>query len=90
VLVEVLDDGAVVASGNGSSGEVLTIELNAPRLWTPDTPYLYNMTVTLVGVESVGSYFGVRTFTLGKDANNVTRPLLNGEFLFMSGWLDQG
>ena len=37
----------------------------------------------------MGSYFGMRTFTLGKDADQQTRPLLNGKFVFAAGWLDQ-
>ena len=35
-------------------------------------------------------YFGLRSFRLGKQPpGNVTRPLLNGKFTFLAGWLDQ-
>ena len=34
------------------------------------------------------SYFGLRTFTLG-DGPKGKRPLLNGNFTFLAGFLDQ-
>ena len=122
----------------GSDGAV-RITVPSPKLWSPDSPYLYGLTVTLLDAEvragspthppatwgvNVGphlfpppsgptaltpsnelglcgtlwqgqtldlvhSYFGIRTFTLGYDFQNVTRPLLNGQYTFMAGWLDQ-
>jgi beta-galactosidase/beta-glucuronidase len=91
VNVSVLDQGSVVGVGSGAVNTVITITVSNPTLWTPSTPYLYNLSIVLDGgLDEVGSYIGFRTFTLGKDSNNVTRPLLNGQFLFLSGWLDQG
>lgn len=89
------------------AGEPTSIPIPSPKLWTPDSPFLYNLSV-VAGNDSVFSYFGVhfpardvrlltvvchlgmRTFTLGTDTNGVTRPLLNGKFVFLAGWLDQG
>ena len=35
-------------------------------------------------------YFGLRSFRLGhQKGHNTTRPLLNGRFTFLAGWLDQ-
>jgi beta-galactosidase/beta-glucuronidase len=45
-----------------------------------------------MGEDSVGSYFGMRTFQLGTaegTSSGVNRPLLNGKFVFAAGWLDQ-
>ena len=40
--------------------------------------------------DNVLSYFGLRSFQLGQDDNNVTRPVLNGEHVLVySGFLDQ-
>ena len=86
----VIENGTVIASVQGVTGSVATIALFVPNLWTPNSPFLYNITVALASGDSVDSYFGVRTFTLGVDDNNVTRPLLNGQFIFLSGVLDQG
>ena len=38
----------------------------------------------------VDSYFGMRKIALGKDEKGITRPMLNGKFVFQFGPLDQG
>lgn len=63
---------AVVAGtsvkASGTTGTLLSIEIPQPKLWSPSSPHLYNFTVTLAGGgDSVGSYFGMRTFTLGTE-----------------------
>lgn len=62
--------------------------IDSPQLWSPNTPTLYNITVKL-GSDTVQSYTGFRTISKG-EVNGVQRPLLNGEFVFMFGTLDQG
>jgi hypothetical protein len=82
--------GAPVATAAGVVGVPLAIPVPSASLWTPATPTLYDVAITLDGGDAVGSYFGMRTISLGRDATlNVSRPLLNGEEVFMSGWLDQ-
>lgn len=49
---------------------------------------MYNLTVTL-GKDKVSSYTGFRTVGRGT-INGIERPLLNGEFTFVFGTLDQG
>ncbi len=41
-------------------------------------------------IDSVSSYFAMRKVSLGKDANGIMRPMLNGKFIFQAGPLDQG
>ena len=64
------------------------------HLWSPDDPHLYNLQVssgsTGTTIDQVGSYFGMRKISLGKDDQGRTRILLNNEFLFERGVLDQG
>jgi len=64
------------------------------KYWTPDYPVLYPVTYTLSvnqkTVDSVESYIGLRTSTLGKDGDEFTRMLLNEKFIFQYGPLDQG
>ena len=67
----------------------------APRLWSPDDPFLYGLDVLLHGSDdslqdSVCSYFGMRTIAIAPDVQGVPRLLLNGEPIFMNGPLDQG
>ena len=64
------------------------------KYWSPENPVLYPVTYTLSvnqkTVDSVESYIGLRTSTLGKDGDEFVRMLLNGKFLFQYGPLDQG
>ncbi len=59
-----------------------------PLLWTPEHPYLYQMTVEL-GEDRVSSYFGLRTVAVER-RGGIPRVCLNGEPLFLHGVLDQG
>jgi len=59
------------------------------RPWTPEDPFLYDVTVTLNGGDKVESYFGMRKF--GVTTVNGKKVLaLNDRPVFMSGVLDQG
>ncbi|KAF4952255.1 hypothetical protein FGADI_6875 [Fusarium gaditjirri] len=82
-------DGTNLASHEGTTNEEFTFTAKSPKLWWPDSPTLYNITVTLDSGDRVHSYTGFRTISKGK-VENVTRPLLNGEFVFQFGTLDQG
>lgn len=59
------------------------------RPWTPEDPFLYDVTVTLNSGDRVESYFGMRKF--GVTTVNGRKVLaLNDRPIFMSGVLDQG
>jgi hypothetical protein len=68
--------------------------IDQPQLWSPETPFLYDLEVSLetdTGViDRARSYFGMRKISLGKDAAGVTRLFLNNAELFQFGPLDQG
>ncbi len=59
-----------------------------PKLWTPDTPYLYDMTIR-AGEDQVESYFALRKITI-EERNGRQHICLNGEPVFLHGVLDQG
>lgn len=81
-------DGEVVGSHEHVSDSTFTFTVPSPDLWSPDSPTLYNVTVTM-GSDQVESYTGFRTISVGV-VNGIKRPLLNGKFVFMFGPLDQG
>lgn len=90
--VTICRDGGIIAEGqtdeNGES--TLTIPAEELRLWSPEEPFLYDVAITLAGSDKVESYFGMRSFGIGKDEKGLPRLLLNGKPYFQNGLLDQG
>ena len=73
----------------------MEIPIPNPKTWSPDVPFLYDLTVRLkdtdgAELDAVGSYFAMRSVSVGHDSEGNTRMLLNGRPLLMSGALDQG
>lgn len=87
-------DGSEVGRASGSVAEPIEVPVPKPTLWSPSTPYLYDLDVRLrqngETVDSVDSYFGMRTIGLGAGPDGTTRITLNGDPLFQYGPLDQG
>jgi hypothetical protein len=94
VEVAVLSDNMRIAQRTGNLGAEILIPIPNPKLWSPESPFLYDLRVTLKKgseqVDSVSSYFGMRKIALGKDDKGITRLMLNGKFIFQVGPLDQG
>jgi beta-galactosidase/beta-glucuronidase len=87
--------GEVVARASGKPGATLRLLVPSPHLWTPEDPYLYDLTARLVTrsgkvVDEVSSYGGLRTIGTVKDAQGRSRIALNGKITFLHGPLDQG
>ncbi|KAK7393998.1 hypothetical protein QQX98_013217 [Neonectria punicea] len=82
-------NGTELASHSGTADKEFTFTVDSPDLWWPESPTLYNLTVKLGKDDEVHSYTGFRTISKGK-VEGVTRHLLNGEFVFQFGTLDQG
>ncbi|MFO8014422.1 MAG: glycoside hydrolase family 2 TIM barrel-domain containing protein [Phycisphaerae bacterium] len=96
VEVTVLDGGKKIATAGGGAGDVVPVRVPDPKLWTPDSPHLYDLKVELKmtgdekPLDEVESYFGMRKIEIGKGPDGKTRMLLNGEAVFQVGFLDQG
>ena len=70
------------------SGNKTYIEVDNPKLWTPESPYLYEFTLT-DGHDKIESYFALRTVSIEKK-NGKSYICLNGRPYFFHGLLDQG
>ncbi len=78
----------------GNVDETLNLHINDPKLWSPDSPFFYDLKVELIKnrkvVDNVESYFGMCKISLGKDEHGILRLFLNNKPLFQFGPLDQG
>ncbi|MCE0539205.1 AbfB domain-containing protein [Kineosporia rhizophila] len=92
-VVTVSSGGQKVVSASGAAGQQVSLKIPKPRLWTPDDPFLYDVKVELrtgqKTVDTISSYAGMRSIAV-KAVDGKQRIVLNGEFLFQSGTLDQG
>lgn len=91
----VYDGEKLVAQGGTSSMKALRLSIPDAKKWSPDSPFLYDLILTLynqdgIRVDSLKTYFGMRKISLGKNAQGITRIMLNNEFVFQLGFLDQG
>jgi galactose mutarotase-like enzyme len=80
----------VIAHGEGAAEAPLALRLPQARLWSPDDPFLYGLSISLTGGDSLESYFGMRKIAVAPDRAGALRLLLNGRPLFQYGTLDQG
>jgi hypothetical protein len=94
VRIMVLDGTKEVAAGSGKAGEAVALRIAKPRLWSPDSPFLYDLKVALLEggrvVDEVASYAGLRKIAVAPDKDGILRLMLNNAPLFQYGPLDQG
>ena len=90
----VKDGKRTVVEVEGAADATMEIHIPSVKLWSPDSPHLYDLEVKLhkAGkvLDQVASYFGMRKFSLGTDSNGVPRLCLNNKPIFQYGLLDQG
>lgn len=94
VQVTAWKDGNKISEEVVSSGSDASLQISDAELWSPSNPFLYDLKVALVRngkvIDEVSSYFAMRKISMGKDSQGIQRMLLNNEFLFQYGPLDQG
>ena len=91
ITIEPAMDAVVSVAGLGDfemKNGAVTITPENPRLWSPESPYLYDFTVT-TAEDKVESYFAIRSLEI-KQVGKYPRLCLNGEPYFFHGLLDQG
>ncbi len=94
VRITAYDGSNKVVSIETEPNKDATLNLQDQKLWSPSNPFLYNLTLEIVRggkvIDQVKSYFAMRKSSLGKDKDGTMRMLLNNEFTFQYGPLDQG
>jgi hypothetical protein len=93
-VVKIKKEGKTVATATGNAGNEISVKIKDPVLWSPENPFLYDINIELKNngrtVDKVKSYTGIRKISIGKTTDGFTRMLLNNEFIFQNGPLDQG
>jgi beta-galactosidase/beta-glucuronidase len=94
VRVSASDGGKVISEKEAAAGEGIVLPVNDPKLWSPDSPFLYDLKISVLRkgkvTDEVKSYFAMRKISLKPDENGVLRMMLNNKFVFQYGPLDQG
>ena len=94
IEVAIFDGATEVARARALASSNVSLKVAEPKLWTPDSPYLYDVKVTLLSngksVDAIDSYTAMRKFSLGMDKDGIMRMMLNNKPIFHFGPLDQG
>lgn len=93
--VKVKDNGKTIATAKAVGNEPLLVSMPKDvKLWSPDSPNLYDLEITLADggkvLDKVNSYTAMRKISSGRDKKGVMRLMLNNKPLFQYGTLDQG
>lgn len=94
VKVTLREGKTIVGTGRAVAGQKVELAVKDAKLWSPETPFLYDMDVELQRegktVDAVKSYAAMRKISLGRDRDGIVRMMLNNQPLFQLGPLDQG
>jgi len=91
----VSEEESTEIKAKGMVGQKISMTLPEPKLWSPDSPALYDLKVLLKDnqdreIDRIESYFGMRKISVAKDEAGINRLYLNNQAQFMIGPLDQG
>lgn len=94
VVKAIIKDGErIIYSQNINYNQEVVIPISNPKLWSPDSPFLYTLELELQNGEKqedkINSYFAMRKVSVGEWAGK-KRIMLNNEYIFNFGPLDQG
>jgi len=83
-----------IAEQTIAAGSEADLAINEPELWSPNHPFLYDLKIAVSRkgktIDEVSSYFAMRKISMSADNNGIRRMMLNNEFVFQFGPLDQG
>ena len=92
--ITILDGSKKIHENSYPSDPSISIKLDGLRLWSPETPVLYDYTASIVRggktIDEVKGYFAMRKISLQKDQQGIQWIMLNNKFMFEFGPLDQG
>lgn len=92
--IKAMDKGKEIAFVSSKVVQSIELQLPTTQLWTPETPQLYDLEITLTRnnqeLDKVNTYFAMREVSKKKDRQGYYRIHLNNDPIFQYGPLDQG
>ncbi len=93
IKYEISNKGKEIAAATSKAGQTAVLKIKDPILWSPENPFLYDLSITLKNrdgiADQITSYTGLRKISIGRK-DDFTRILFNNEFVWQHGPLDQG
>jgi len=94
VLVSALKGSEKIAEKIADTNGEVVLPVSNPQLWSATNPFLYNLKISVLRngkvIDEVKSYFAMRKISMALDNNGIERMMLNDQFVFQYGPLDQG
>jgi beta-galactosidase/beta-glucuronidase len=94
VVISAWKGAEMIAEQTIAPGTEVSLSIPNAELWSPSKPFLYDLKVAVLQknkkTDEVSSYFAMRKISVAPDNNGIQRMLLNNEFVFQYGPLDQG
>lgn len=94
VEIKLFDENVLVSSAKSVATERSDLYVSEPKLWSPDSPFLYDVEISLYHcgkkTDEIRSYCAMRKVSMKKDASGIKRIQLNNEDYIHLGVLDQG
>jgi beta-galactosidase/beta-glucuronidase len=92
--IAIYDGSKKILEKSYAPDSAISIMQEGLRLWSPETPVLYDYTASVVRgdktIDEVKGYFAMRKISLHKDDQGIQWIMLNNAFRFQFGPLDQG
>ena len=94
VLITAWDGDTKVAEQTATGNSEVSLTITNPKIWSTENPFLYDLKYTVQRrgktIDEVKSYFAMRKISMKPDNKGIQRMLLNDQFVFQYGPLDQG
>jgi beta-galactosidase/beta-glucuronidase len=95
VAVKIFDGAKIVAEAKSAVSQPLELYIPDAKLWSPESPFLYDMEISLLGnkgktLDKIKSYCAMRKISVKRDEYGIYRFQLNNKNYFHYGPLDQG
>ncbi len=94
LIITINEGQKVIGKQETTPGQKVNIAIPGMQLWSPDKPFLYDITIGLYRngklLDEIKTYTAMRKISMAKDKHGIQRMMLNNEFVFQYGPLDQG